>query len=440
MRISIALSLLILAIGAALGWQDHQRLTIVRAGHAKLVAEAAKSGITLDPTRPENGLRTTKRERENKEIEAKKAAAEFIAFAKEMETVEKKGSPPDEATQKKSMAIMDRMMSLDAAQLKILIAEVRAAKDLKDETRQGLIGFSVMTLASDHPQAGLTLFTESSDLFTKDSTMAMGQQVISSSLAKWAKDDPTAALDWLSRNGEKFPDLIYDNAKRGMISGVAANDPKLAFKLIGELETKGGDGAIRSIIDAAKTPENRTATLAALREHFASLPEGEVRDQASSSAIQSLAQNAAKDGFEAGSKWIDNAGLTLEQLAGIAEGSFYYNIRSDETGRWIEWMGKTLPVGKSDDGIRNLVNRWTEKDYRAAGKWLSSSPDGPAKNVSIRAYAETVSEYEPETAAQWAMTLPPGKDREETLKNIYQNWPKDDEAAKEAFSKLHGIE
>ncbi len=47
----------------------------------------------------------------------------------------------------------------------------------------------------------------------------------------------------------------------------------------------------------------------------------------------------------------------------------------------------------------------------------------PAENTAIRAYAETISKYEPAAAAQWAMSLPPGKDRDQTLKSIYQNWP-----------------
>lgn len=161
MKISIAVSLLILAAAGSLGWHDHQRLAVVRAGHAQLAAEAAQLGISLDPKNPAGPVRVTKRERENREADAKLAAAEFIAFAREMEAMEKKGGQPDEATQKKILDFMDRMMSLDAAQLKILIAEIRANKELKDETRQGLLGFSIMTLAKDHPQTALALFTES---------------------------------------------------------------------------------------------------------------------------------------------------------------------------------------------------------------------------------------------------------------------------------------
>ncbi len=442
MRISLTSSVLILALAAVFGWHQHQQLVTAREIHRKLTAEAARFGMSIDSASSDARVRLTKRgERGNKDAEARLAAKDFITFAMEMEAAQKNGVPPDEAAQKRIMAFVTRMMSLDAAQLKVLIAEVRAAPDLKDETRQGLIGFSIMTLANDHPQTALTLLmessTDSSGLFKTD---GMGMQVISSSLARWAKDDPMGALDWVKTNARKFPDSLMNNTKRGMISGAAANDPKLAFKLIGELGLQ--QDAVGSIVGVAKTPEERTATLAAWRAHLAALPDGEARDQASKSGVHSLALGAAKDGFEAGSQWIASAGFTPEQLAGLAGGGFSQHVKIEDTGKWIEWMGENLPEGKSDDDIRQMVRHWTTDDYQAAGKWLASTPGSAAKNISIRSYAETVANYEPQTAGQWAMTLPPGKDRDETLKHIYHAWPGTDDAAKaaaEAFAKQHGI-
>jgi hypothetical protein len=435
MKISIAASILILLVAALFGVPNHQRLVSVRESHAKLVAAAAQLGVSIDPNHPDDPVRVTKREREDKEADARAAAAEFIAFAREMEAIQKKGGPPDEAQQKRIMEIMDRMMSLDPAQLKILIAEVRAAKDLKDEMRQGLIGFSIMTLSNDHPQAALALFTESSDLFKES---GMGNHVISSSLAKWAKDDPLAAVEWVKKNSAKFPDLITEDAKRGLISGTAAQDPRLAFKLIGELGIKETSQSINGIILAAKTPEERTATLTALREHLATITDEKTRTELSENAVRRFAHNIADAGFEASARWISESNFTPTELDSLASGLFGY-VKSGETGKWIEWIGEKLPPDKADDRIRNLVNNWTRNDYQAAGKWLTAAPDGPTKNAAIRSYAETVSKYEPATAAQWALTLPPGKDREQTLKTIYQNWPKDDTAAKEAFKQEHGI-
>ena len=437
MKISIALTLLILAIGGLLGWQDHQRLVVVRTSHDKLVAEAAVAGIVVDAASPDDGVRVTKRKREDKEAVARQTAADFIAFARKIEAVEKEGGKPNEEMQQDILDFMDRMMALDASQLKILIAEFRATPDLKDETRRGLIGFSIMTLANDHPQAALTLFTESSDLLDN----GMGKHVISSSLAKWAKDDPMAALEWARANGEKHPDLVTDDAKRGIIAGAAANDPKLAFSLIGELGLKNPSDGIRNITDAARTPAERTATLAALLEYVATLPEGNEKNNAEISGISQLAQGAAKEGFEAGTKWFEEAAITPEQLEKIG-GSLSHSVKSAETGKWVEWIGGKMPAGKSSDAVRGMVSRWTRDDYQAAGTWLATAPAGPAKETSVRTYAETVAEYEPETAAQWALTLPAGKQREATLKNIYQRWPKNDEtsrAAADAFARQHGI-
>ncbi len=435
MKISIAASILILLVAALFGVPNHQRLVAIRESHAKLVAAAAQLGVSIDSNHPDDSVRITKRERENKEADARAAATEFIAFAKEMEAMQKKGGPPDEAQQKRVMEIMDRMMALDPAQLKILIAEVRAAKDLKDEMRQGLIGFSIMTLSNDHPQAALALFTESADLFKEN---GMGNHVISSSLAKWAKDDPLAAVEWVKKNSAKFPDLITDDAKRGLISGAANQDPRIALKLIGELGIKEISQSINGIVHAAKTPEERTATLTALREHLATMPDEKARTEVSEKAIGRFAQSIAESGFEASTRWISESNFTPTELDSLASG-LYGSVKSGETGKWIEWVGEKLPPDKADDSIRNLVNNWTRNDYQAAGTWLAAAPDGPTKNTAIRSYAEMVSEYEPTTAAQWAVTLPPGKDRDQTLKAIYRNWPKEDTAAREAFKQEHGI-
>lgn len=438
MKLSLALSALILAVAASFAWQDHDRLTQVRAAHEKLVAEAAALGISPDVANTAASSRITKRERaqDRREQDAKQAAAEFIAFAKEMEAAQKKGGPPDEKMQERIMGLMDRMLSLDAGQLKIVISTLRADPTLNDEMRRGLIGFSIMTLASDHPQAALGLFTESSDLFKND---GMGRGVISSSLAKWAKDDPTAALDWVRKNGEKYPDLVTDDAKEGLIAGAAEQDPRLAFRLISELGLENVSGAGQAIIGAARTPEERTASLAALREYLATLPEWKDRDLIGLNAINELGQKAAKDGFEAGSKWIDGAGFSPEEIRRMAN-DLGTSSSGGDTGKWIEWVGESVPDEKI--GVQTMVRQWTENDYQAAGKWLATAAPGPTKDAAVRSYAETVSRYEPETAAQWALTLPPGTDRTETLRNIYQNWPKNDEASKEAaaaFAKAHGL-
>ena len=436
MKISIACSILILIIAVSFGWQRQRRLSVVRDAHTKLVANAAQIGISLDPEDSSKLIRISKRYRGNREDETKATAAEFISLTKEMED---NGDAPNAATQKRMLELMDRMMSMDAAQLKIAIAEFRTASHLSEKSRKSLIGFSIMSLASDQPQVALTLFTETSDLFKEG---GMGKQILSSSLASWAQNDPSAALEWAKKNSKEFPDLISAKAKYGLITGAAMRDPKLALKLIGDLDFEDPARVAREVAEAAKTPEQRTASLAALREHIAAIEDETLRDKTRNEAVREYGSQATSQGFESGSQWLDDSKLSGTELESIVGGIEYRRMKAGEAEQWIAWVGQKLPTQKGQDSIRDIVSDWSKRDYAAAGKWLTTTPDGPIKNAAVRSYAETISKYEPDAAAQWALTLLPGQDRDDTLKKIYTNWPKKNEASKaaaDAFAKQHGI-
>jgi hypothetical protein len=166
------------------------------------------------------------------------------------------------------------------------------------------------------------------------------------------------------------------------------------------------------------------------------------RREVESRAWQALAEQIAEDGFEAGSKWLLSVKPTSEELSGILDvmGMGLANARRvDDAGRWMEWIAKTLPDDTSDDHIARLMKSWTSGDYEAAGNWLASAPEGPVKIAATRSYAQTVFKHDPETAMQWINTLPPGRDRDDTLKTIQANWAKDDPEGAAAFARENGI-
>ena len=113
-----------------------------------------------------------------------------------------------------------------------------------------------------------------------------------------------------------------------------------------------------------------------------------------------------REGIEAITRWISESKLTPQELDPFLDG-LGNATHSGETGRWIEWMRQSLPAEQADRRIDNLIHQWASRDYQAA--------------------------------AQWAMTQPAGKDREQVLETIHRYWPKQDPAGKEAFAKEHGI-
>lgn len=434
MRFSVLTTLLILAVGGAVGLMRHLRLSTLRADHRDLVEQAEKLGVAPGPADEADDSAVVRRQREDGSDEARAMTAELIAFAREMDPAGSSGD--DDDARSRSMDLMNRLMKLDASQLKLVITGLRDDRTLPDESRRRMIGFSIMMLGEDHPAAALALYAESADLLGGG---VLGKQVVVSSLMAWAKDDPMAALAWIRANGAAHPDIADEDSQRSILAGAALTDPVLALRLIGEMKLSDSSAAIDAVVESAKNPDQRTAILAALRGHLQTIPDSGDREEILRESLESMGRNLSGEDFETVRSWIADAKLSQQESAGFAAGLSYFNTKED-TGRWIEWMAANLPEDDARDGADNLVGQWTQQDYLAAGKWLAAAPDGPAKQASVATYAETVAEYEPQVAVQWALTLPEGDERKATLDAIYHNWPEKDAAAAAEFARQYGID
>ncbi len=146
----------------------------------------------------------------------------------------------------------------------------------------------------------------------------------------------------------------------------------------------------------------------------------------------------AKPVFQEVSDWPDSSTLSTEELAGATK-DMQKKFRVGETGLWLDWLSKAeIPDELSEERAFQLAAEWTEKDYQAAGKWLSNAPDRPEKSAAVSAYAAKAYSYDPDNAMKWIQTLPQGPDRTKPLETIHQAMPKDSDAAK-AFASDFGI-
>ena len=420
MKFSLVLSALILVIGTSVAWLDHQQLAVIRENHSKLAAEAADLGIAPDGSRKAGTSRGTKRTRSDQPMSPGTLVADLVAFFEEAKSGKKQPDLPEGAVTMGPPTLLEDVKSLDPSQLKALIVGLCATQDLNDEQRDPIVRLALRLLVEDHPQAALALFKEIPDLLKNDTYQR--NECFSTSLSNWANADPAATVEWVRKNAEKLPDLVTDRAKQTMLAGMAATDPRLAFKLVGELGFQEPWQALYEIGNSAKTPDEQTATLAAIREHAATLPEGEDRNTIQNSVLSALTRKVADGGFATATQWFAAANFSPAELVTAAH-SLDTSVRPEETGQWITWVSENLPAGKSEAPIREIVSKWTQRDYPAAGKWLATTPASPTKNTAIRSYAETVSTLDPATATQWAMTLPPGPDRDATLKHIQDHPP-----------------
>ena len=422
MKISFALSILILAIGAVMAWNDRHDLTSSRAVYRQVAAEAMELGIAAGGS---GDARATKRERGV----AKISPAEHIAFIKEM--IALGSAAPEESMAKRHSGMTERLNSLNAAELNAFIAALLAEKDIAAKAQSWRIRYLVELLGKSHPSAALEIFVLHPELDGSSYN-------VSSVLTRWATDDPLAALDWLRKHAVTHPELVADEAKRSLIGGAAAKSPKLAFEILRELDPERKIGAIHKLMWAAKTDEQRTETLIALREHLGTLSDPSKAAAMRESALCELVPGATENGYDAAQKWLATANLSPDELHDFSSALVSIHVESD-IGRWVEWMGKNADSKELNIEVFNMVYPWTQKDYQAAGAWLSGTPDGPAKIAAVKAYVTAIASYEPEVAAQWIGTLPPGKDQDVRYQGILSNWPKNDPQGAAAFADKHGI-
>ena len=374
MKTPLVLAAFIFVIGGAIVWRDHLRLVTVRASHKRTMQEAAKHGIPVDFSNDAGTGPATKTAREDRRAAAGHLAADYIEFAKEKEALRNQDVEPDEAFRKREVDFDNRTKSLVSRQWEIFITAVYNCKELKNGTRQAFFYNSVTKFASQHPQAALAFFANNGELFQGSAA----RQLVSTALVAWSKVDPLAAMAWIRKNGSIYPDLITEGTKRRVVEAAAFQDPNIAFSLIGELEFESQRRVIGEVIGVANTPEKRTATLTALRGYLATIKDEKSREKTGSLSLILLARQVCQDGFTTASEWISSADLTPKELDDFATG-VWINSQGEgsdtdraETGRWVQWLGETLPGTTGEPKIRALVSNWTRGDFQAAGQWLGT--------------------------------------------------------------------
>ena len=431
MKLSIVISALILAAAVGLGWQIDGRLAAACNDGRKLTAEAAKLGISISN---DHATRSAKRVRIDSEAEARLLAVEYIHLTK----LSAKGGKLDEASQTRYRNCFARISALDASSSKTLIADVLSNQELEKKHRIEQVTFLLSTvLATKDPRTALKFVKEHSAAL-KDADGV--ENVISSSLGTWAKDDPAAAVEWMKKNAVEFPEAMKTQSQANVFSAAAEKDPRLAFMLIAVLGLNYSDShsALHDIVTAAATDEQRNATLAALREYRDANKKNRELARAADDMVGYFSSGFEKEDFAAATRWIASANLSPKELDNICE-RLRLNYDGDEPAQWIEWYGHQVLPGKAENQIGNWISDWTRSNYEAAGRWLVSTSEGPVKNAAICSYAETIFPQAPAVAMQWIKTLPPGEQRQNTLRYIHENYLRDDLEAAAAFKAEHGI-
>lgn len=359
-----------------------------------------------------------------------------LDLAVEMEAAKMGSGGIDPELQQRTISAVGRVMALKPEELKRVIAETLLHSGLSGNLRQEVLQSFLIQLGVTNPQDALSVWTTEKEKFPAAQPT---RSMVSKILKSWSGQDPQAAMEWARGQMGDYPDVINEEVRLGIVNATAANDPVMALKFTDELAISDRLKAVEGIASAAKSAGARTTALNALREYAEGLESSEEGGKIMAAALPKLVEQAGREGFAACSAWLESADLTEPELARCVS-----SVPSgNDAGKWLEWIGGHLASAESDAAVRNRMERWTAGDHRAAGNWLNTAPDGPVRQAAISAFAETVAQYEPESAEKWALTLPEGPERTVTLQKILTKWPTPDAAGKEsaaAFARRYGLE
>ncbi|MBK1828672.1 hypothetical protein [Haloferula rosea] len=427
MKLSLILSFVILFAGGMIGWHDQRRLVSLRTTHETLVLEARSMGVEVDEVSEASKRRLSEREAEQREEKVRLYAARLVSFVKRAEENEGKEGPE---MQREMVEVMDGLLGMDAKELTLLVGMIRNHPELDEDMRSGLIGFSLVMLSEHSPRAALTIYAESGDLMAEEEKM---EWVVSAALNNLAQSSPLEALDWIRQHSAAHPELVKDDAKRSVVAGASVTDPALAFRLMDELDLKLDGSVASSLAEACRGVDERGALLRAMED-----PGVDLEDAQRELLLQQMARPLVREGFEAASEWLENAGVSEDAVRSMIQGIDYHQIRS-EAAEWIEWTGERLEGAELKTKVSSLVGEWTKSDYRVAGEWLTKVEEGPVREAGVVGFTEAVAQHDPEVAAEWARTLPRGDDRERLAGLVFSSWSEVDPAAAAAFAVDEGL-
>lgn len=341
-------------------WQKRETGRL-RSEHATLLAEAGKQGI--DPSANPLPSGKTGRPRPDPLAEARELADALIERAG---TGDRYRS--DWAAQ---VPLVDRLQSLNPAQLREMIAIFLEAGDMQPEARFPVLFHLIRRLGDDFPQEALALATgleqRNPECLEQDGILAL----FGGLAARHAELDPEAAWSWFLEAKLGWGDWRKNNVLPEVLGGICRVDPALALQKADE----SGVEELYFVRKSCQTIPQKIAAIQALRTWSRDNPGKRSRmlDHIQSQTLKSPYDELNR--FDDVISWIDQADLTNGEIGFFANSTGFdlcYHIDPRETGKWIDWLGKRFP----DDEIAGQMKRLF-KDKRtgdAARVWRDALP------------------------------------------------------------------
>ncbi len=393
--------LLVLLLGVAFFWSGVRKGSAVsrlKTEHEVLVSRARSIGVPENENYEERSSSRAPSRPSASRIPAERLKDELVAAYHRLKSLEDSEDP--ESRLKVEAEVREwvgRLIDLSPKELKRVVKDLLEDAGLAENDRRTLLT-TVLSLASTR------LSETSAELFIAHREEVGNAPRIFES---WGKSDPVSAFAWLERHREEMGDQ-YRNSLGQLVASSAGRDPALALAGLSKLNGPPRKEAANRL-SIALDDDERAALLAEL--HRSSVGQDDTRE-----ILKGLGNGAASNWSSKPDSWMND--LSHSEAISVAEGISQSEKALDHPDSWLDWMGKSLPPEKVADTAKPLLTKWINEDYEAAGEWINRQPAGDFRNEAAANYARMMAKRFPDTAKDWANSLPEGPDKRRLLEDL----------------------
>lgn len=399
--------LLILLLFVAFLWSGvHETLEVrrLKTEHEVLVNRASSIGLPENENYEERSSSRAPNRLSASKIPAERLKDELVAAYHRLKALE--DSEDSENRLKVEAEVREwigRLIELSPKELKRMIADLTSDSSLDPKDVRDLVSVALNLAASRQGEVAAELALANRE---------QGGSVIGV-IGGWAQQDPSNAFAWLEKNKQQLGEG-YLSIFQQAITQSATRDPGLALAALQRIgpDRKRGETA-RELANRLPDEPSRSALVDAMIQQDKHGVEGLMDEP---ELLIGLGKSMVEHSGNTNADWLKN--LSPDQAMRLASGIGQSAKALDHPDGWLNWMGKSLPPEKVADTAKPLLTKWINEDYEAAGEWINRQPAGDFRNEAAANYARMMAKRFPDTARDWANTLPEGPDKRKLLEEI----------------------
>jgi hypothetical protein len=272
---------------------------------------------------------------------------------------------------------------------------------LEDDQIDALLCWRAYTkLAAVDPAAALRL-TERGQIKESSGDLI---NLITTSLQRWAKNDPESAVRWGKAQADRLP--LGINHAHMALEALARDDMAGAWAMA---RSEGIDPtqAMAYISRATTSRADCDAFMAELTALQANAPHGFVggANQYYENMAVKLAHSA---GFDEARSFLEKWASPLEwrdQAALAAVKTSISRTQDPRSDSAADWLIAFAPETRRRQVVESLVSAWADEDFAQPAAWLQRHAGTPWHDAGLAALCQKIAPFDPEAAAEWARAI-----------------------------------